>query len=180
MRVHQCLSKPALALAAALSLAACQQPPAKPAPPTPEAMVERGKYLVTVMDCAGCHSSGALIGQTKPETYLAGSDEGFDLGPPGIFYPPNLTPDKTGLGDWTPAQIVQALRTGVRPDGRILAPIMPWRGFATLTDDDANSIAAYLKSLKPYAHKVAGPSTAETAPTPYLTLKIPQKKGAAG
>ena len=37
-----------------------------------------------------------------------------------------------GLGGWTDAQIVTALTTGKRPDGRELAPIMPWRAFAVL------------------------------------------------
>jgi cytochrome c len=42
---------------------------------------------------------------------------------------------------------VTALITGKRPDGCVLAPIMPWRAFAHLTKSDAYAIAAYLKSL---------------------------------
>lgn len=39
--------------------------------------------------------------------------------------------------------------TGKRPDGRILAPVMPWMDFAALTPTDAHAIADYLKSLPP-------------------------------
>jgi hypothetical protein len=57
----------------------------------------------------------------------------------------------------TEDQIVTAIQTGEPPDGRILAPIMPWQAFANLTKDDAYAIAAYLKSLKPVDHAVPGP-----------------------
>ena len=50
-----------------------------------------------------------------------------------------------------------AFTTGERPDGRILVPSMPWRGYAHLTKSDAMAIAAFLKSLPPVSHKVPGP-----------------------
>ena len=93
-----------------------------------ESPVERGRYLVGIMDCTGCHSTGALIGQPDATHFLAGSDVGFQIPGLGIFYPPNLTSDrKTGIGEWSEQDIATALRTGVRPDGRELAPAMPWR-----------------------------------------------------
>jgi hypothetical protein len=71
---------------------------------------------------------------------------------------PNITPDKkTGIGSWTPEQIVKAIQVGERPDGRILAPIMPWHAFATLTADDAMAIAAFLQSLNPVSNQIPGP-----------------------
>ena len=54
-------------------------------------------------------------------------------------------------------QIIAAIRTGVRPDGRELAPIMPWRDLAALTDSDVNALVAYLKSLRPVSNRVPGP-----------------------
>jgi hypothetical protein len=64
-----------------------------------ESPVEHGKYLVGIMDCTGCHTTGALAGQPDPTHFLAGSDIGFEIPGLGIFYPPNLTSDgKTGLG----------------------------------------------------------------------------------
>jgi mono/diheme cytochrome c family protein len=136
---------------------------------------ERGKYLVGVMDCTGCHTTGALAGQPDPTHFLAGSDIGFQIPGLGIFYPPNLTPDgKTGLGAWSEQHIVAALRTGVRPDGRELAPAMPWRSYAKLTDADVQAVAAYLKSLPAVEHAAPAPTGAsEKPPAPYLTVAMP-------
>jgi len=140
-----------------------------------ESPVERGKYLVGIMDCTGCHTTGALAGQPDPTHFLAGSDIGFQIPGLGIFYPPNLTSDrKTGLGEWTEQDIVNALRTGVRPDGRELAPAMPWRSYSKLTDEDVQAVAAYLKSLPAVDHAVPGPTgPSEKAPGPYFTVAMP-------
>lgn len=135
----------------------------------------RGEYLVTIMDCGGCHTPGALAGQPDPARGLAGSNIGFQIPGVGIFYPPNLTPDaETGLGAWSERDIVTAVRTGARPDGRVLAPIMPYHNYAKLTDADASALAAYLKSLKPIRNKapsIVGPT--EKATAPYLAPVMP-------
>jgi mono/diheme cytochrome c family protein len=125
------------------------------------------------MDCAGCHRPGALTGQAKPDAPLSGSVEGFEIPGFGVVFPPNLTPHETGLGSWTEAQIITAFTKGERPDGRILAPIMPWHAYGALTADDAAAIAAYLKSLPPVDHQVPGPTPPAQAKTGYLTLKVP-------
>jgi len=140
-----------------------------------ESPVERGKYLVSIMDCTGCHSTGALAGQPDPTHFLAGSDIGFQIPGLGIFYPPNLTSDrKTGLGEWTEQDIVTLLRTGVRPDGRELAPAMPWRSYSNLRDEDVQAVAAYLKSLPAVEHAVPGPTgPSEKAAGPYFTVAMP-------
>jgi hypothetical protein len=79
--------------------------------------------------------------------FLGGSDVGLEVPGLGIFVAPNLTPDNdTGLGNWTKDQIATAIRTGVRPDGHVLAPIMPWRAYAGLTKIDAAAIVEYLRS----------------------------------
>ncbi|HEX7006590.1 MAG TPA: cytochrome c [Alphaproteobacteria bacterium] len=120
--------------------------------------VARGKYLVTLGGCGDCHTPGYFLGKPDMARYLGGSDVGFAIPGLGVFVGPNLTPDKeTGLGAWTTEQIVQALTKGERPDGRKLAPIMPWRDFAHMTRADALAVAAYLKSLPPVKHAVAGP-----------------------
>jgi mono/diheme cytochrome c family protein len=135
----------------------------------------RGAYLAAIMDCGGCHTGGALIGKPDPALHLAGSGIGFQIPDLGIFYPPNLTSDReTGLGAWSEAEIVTAVRTGVRPDGRILAPVMPWHAYGHLTDEDAGALAHYLATLPPVRHAApppAGPS--ETPPAPYLTVVVP-------
>jgi mono/diheme cytochrome c family protein len=135
--------------------------------------IERGRYLVTIMDCSGCHNRGAF-GPKPEEGHLAGSDVGFELPGLGVFYPPNLTPHpENGIGAWSEADIVKAIRTGARPDGRILAPIMPYNNYGKLTDSDAAAIAAYLKSLPAAPHKSPAPAQPATAKSPYLTVKVP-------
>lgn len=140
-----------------------------------EPPAERGRYLVQFGGCNDCHSPGYFFGKTTPETFLSGSDVGFQL-PQGTFVGPNLTPDvETGLGKWSEAEIVTALQTGARPDGRVLAPIMPWHAFAKLTPEDAAAIAAFLKSLKPVQHKVPGPlGVGEKATFPVMTIIVPE------
>ncbi len=138
--------------------------------------IKRGAYLAKIMDCSGCHTRGALAGKPDAAFALAGSDIGFEIPGLGYFYPPNLTSDaETGLGTWSEADIVKAVRTGERPDGRVLVPIMPWPSYSALTDEDAQALAAYLKTLKPIRHR-APPMTAasEKAPAPYLTAAIPE------
>lgn len=141
-----------------------------------ETPVERGAYLVRIMDCTGCHTNGALAGKPEEGMFLAGSVIGFGMPGLGVFYPKNITPHReAGIGKWSEEDIVTAIRSGLRPDGRELAPIMPWRSYAGLTDEDARAVAAYLKSLPAIDHQVprdAGPN--ETAAAPYLGLMEPQ------
>lgn len=136
---------------------------------------ERGAYLVRIMDCGGCHTPGALRGQPDESAALGGGDVGFAIPGLGVFYPPNLRPDpETGIGDWSEADIIQAIREGVRPDGRQLAPAMPWRSYAGLNAEDAAAVAAYLKSLPPLARRVPGPfGPTEALSAPYLALVVP-------
>jgi mono/diheme cytochrome c family protein len=145
-------------------------------PAAADDQLKRGEYLATIMDCGGCHTTGALTGKPDAKRYLAGSDVGFQIPGLGIFYPPNLTPDRdTGLGAWSKDDIVKAVRAGVRPDGRQLVPVMPYPHYSKLTDSDAQALAAYLKSLKPVRHAAPAMTGASEKPTaPYLTVVVPQ------
>lgn len=144
-------------------------------PAAAESLVERGEYLAHIMDCTGCHTPGALAGQPDFERYLGGSDIGFEIPNVGVFYPPNLTPDpETGLGAWSAEQIIDAVRSGVRPDGRELVPIMPWPSYGALNDEDAAALAAFLKSLPAIDHETPGPFGPQETPThPYLSPVMP-------
>jgi len=134
--------------------------------------VARGKYLVNLGGCNDCHTPGYFLGKPDQARYLGGSDVGFEMPGLGTFMPPNLTPDKeTGLGNWSIPEIVAALQTGKRPDGRMLAPIMPWPALANLTKSDAAAIAAYLKSLKPVKNKVPGPF-GPNEKVPVMVMKV--------
>ena len=137
----------------------------------------RGEYLARIMDCGGCHTPGALVGKPEPTRSLAGSDIGFHIPDLGYFYPPNLTSDReTGLGAWSDADIIRAVRTGVRPDGRVLAPVMPWHSYAALSDEDARALARHLKSLKPIRNRVSSPVGPSATPAaPYLGVVIPKR-----
>ena len=134
-----------------------------------ETQVERGKYLVEIGGCTDCHTPGNFLGHPDLTRYLGGSDVGFGIPGHGVFVPPNLTPDKeTGLGNWTEQQIVTAITTGVRPDGRMLAPVMPWRGYSHLTKSDALAIAAFLKSIPAVMNKVPGPFGPDAQPSVFV------------
>jgi mono/diheme cytochrome c family protein len=140
-------------------------------------MIERGRYLVTFGGCNDCHTPGYFFGKPDAARQLGGSEVGFEIPGLGVFYGPNLTPDKeTGLGTWSEADIVKAIQTGVRPDGRGLVPIMPWPAFAKLTKPDAEAIAAYLKSLPPVSNKVPGPFGPSQAPTSFVMKVVPPAK----
>lgn len=136
--------------------------------------IERGRYLVQFGGCNDCHTPGYFFGKPDASRYLAGSEVGFEISNVGVFYGPNLTPDvETGLGGWSEAEIVAAIQTGKRPDGRELAPIMPWPAFAKLTAEDAAAIAAYLKSLPPVKNKVPGPFGPGEKATSFVMRIVP-------
>ncbi len=73
----------------------------------------------------------------------------------------NLTPDKeTGLGEWTEATFIQALRTGKprgQPGGRDILPPMPWTDYRHATDEDLKALWAYLRSTPPVKNHVPPP-----------------------
>ena len=125
----------------------------------------RGQYLVELSGCGHCHTPGHFQGREDASRELGGSDVGFEVPRAGTFVGPNLTPDReTGLGNWTDKQIITAIRNGVRPDGRVLSPVMPWPNFNHMSDADAQAIVVYLRSLKPVRNKVPGPYRAGEEP----------------
>ena len=139
-----------------------------------ETTLERGRYLVTLMDCSGCHTTGSLMGRPDPAKYLGGAEIGWLIPNLGIVYPANLTTDpSTGIGNWTKQDIVKLLRTGVTPEGRVVAPIMPWRAYRQASDADLAAIADYLKSVPAVKNEVPGPTALADAKTPYFTVARP-------
>ena len=146
-----------------------------------DAQIARGKYLVGIAGCNDCHTPGYFFGKPDMSRYLGGSDVGFEIPGLGVFVGRNITPDKeTGIGDWTTDQIVAALQTGVRPDGRTLAPIMPWHAFATLTEDDVNAVVAFLQSLPPVNNAVPGPFGPGESVSTFTFRILPPGETAAG
>jgi len=147
-------------------------------------MIERGRYLVEIMDCAACHSpkrmtelgpvpdtarfmAGHLATDTLPSFDVACMADGqWSLtyrtvtafaGPWGTSFAANLTPDETGIGNWSLEQFAKAIREGKYKglDGsRPLMPPMGWEAFRHLTDPDLEAIFNYLRSLKPVRNLV--------------------------
>ena len=139
-----------------------------------QSQIARGKYLVDIAGCNDCHTPGYFFGKPDMSRFLGGSEVGFEIPGLGVFHGPNLTPDnETGLGKWSEAEIVKAVQTGVRPDGRELVPVMPWRAFANLTKEDATAIAVYLKSLPAVKNRVPGPFGAGDKPTGFVMRVVP-------
>lgn len=165
---HALLATAIVSCVATLSLAAGKKESAM----SKQDMVARGLYLTTMMGCNDCHTPGYFYGAADMKRRLSGSEIGW-VGPWGVVYARNLTPDKeTGIGSWTTEQIVHTLRTGNTPDGRQLATIMPWLNFSKLQDDDALAIAAYLKNLPPVKHKNLDPVPPDQTPSGAL-VKFP-------
>jgi mono/diheme cytochrome c family protein len=136
--------------------------------------IARGKYLVTIGGCNDCHTPGALLGKPDFSRALSGSEVGFAIPGLGVFAGPNLTPDKeTGLGNWTDDQIISAVTAGVTPDGRRLAPIMPYAALSHLSSADAHAIVVYLRSLPPVKNAVPGPFGPKETPTTLVFVIVP-------
>ena len=159
-------------------------------------LIERGKMLVTIGGCNDCHTpklftpKGPVFDETRllsgapsdakvlqvPEGVLGPDKWGAlttnDLttwaGPWGVSFSRNLTPDvATGLGSWTEAMFIKALRTGKdMGEGRPILPPMPWEGIGQLPDSELKAIFAYLNSLKPVKNAIHDPIPPPGAPAP--------------
>ncbi|MFN0303032.1 MAG: c-type cytochrome [Burkholderiales bacterium] len=107
--------------------------------------VERGAYLAKAGGCLACHTAEA-----KGSTEFAG---GNALKTPfGTFYGPNITPDpKAGIGHWSEADFIRAMRHGTRPDGAHYYPAFPYPSYTKIADSDLKDLFAYLRSLPPSA-----------------------------
>jgi mono/diheme cytochrome c family protein len=111
----------------------------------------------TAGGCA-CHTTpdgrGLNAGGTK-----------FELSFFGVVYVP-ITPDReTGIGKWTDAQVISAIRRGERPDGSKLFPIHPYKYLSNIADDEIEALVWYLRSVKPVKSSV-----------PARSLKMPAAK----
>jgi mono/diheme cytochrome c family protein len=87
---------------------------------------------------------------------------------------PNITPDReTGAGTWTDAQLVRAIREGIGHDGRRLSLAMPYDYYSVMTDADAASVVAYLRSLPPVRHRLPAWTPTDVAEKPPEPLRPP-------
>ena len=102
---------------------------------------KRGEYISKAAGCLGCHTE-----EKKDAVPYAG---GRALKTPfGTFYGPNITPHKeAGIGTWTEADFMRAMREGRRQDGANLFPAFPYASFTKMSDADLKDLWAYLRSL---------------------------------
>ncbi|MBI4191541.1 MAG: c-type cytochrome [Betaproteobacteria bacterium] len=104
---------------------------------------KRGQYLAQAGGCLACHTE-----DKKDATPFAG---GRALKTPfGIFYGPNITPDpQAGIGRWSEADFVRAMRLGEKPDGSNYFPAFPYPSFTKISDGDLRDLWAFLRTLAP-------------------------------
>lgn len=128
-----------IAIAGVLCCAAAQ------AAEAPQVM--RGRYLVTMGDCAVCH--------TRPQAGSPKFAGGYPLhATPGTVYSSNITPDKkTGIGSWNADEFYRAMHAGIAADGHHLYPAFPYAYFTKLSRADTDAILAYLKTVKPVSYR---------------------------
>jgi mono/diheme cytochrome c family protein len=141
------------------------------------ARLERGKYLVdSVLGCMDCHSTrdfNRLGGPVVAGLGAGGLCRGAEDGAPGRVCTPNITPDpETGIGAWTDGEVLRAIREGVDRQGKALFPMMPYTEYRHLSDEDARSVVAYLRTLPPIKKVV--PDTEIKFPVSFFIKMAPR------
>ena len=138
--------------------------------------IARGDNLVNhLLDCGTCHSEKDWTQHGAPQ--VPGKELAGQVLPiggfPGTIVAPNLTPDfETGSGNWTDDQIARAVREGIKHDGSTLFPLMPYKEYRNLSDEDVASVVVYLRSLAPIRNML--PGSAINFPVKYLVRSAPE------
>ena len=102
---------------------------------------KRGQYLARAAGCVGCHT------QEKKDAVPYTGGRALKT-PFGTFYGPNITPDPVaGIGRWTEADFIRAMRHGERPDGANYFPAFPYPSFTRIADTDLRDLWAFLRTL---------------------------------
>lgn len=144
--------------------------------------IARGRYIFEQLaDCDGCHSQRDFSRIGGP-VVLSGRGRGnvmseFTIGMPGLVVAPNITPDpETGIGTWTDGEKIRAIRDGVDNKGRALFPMMPYSNFRNMSDEDVESLVAYLNTLPPVKNPL--PQTKIDFPVNLMIKGAPKPAGA--
>jgi mono/diheme cytochrome c family protein len=114
--------------------------------PAQSAEVNRGAYLTNHLShCGECHTPRNSLGARDRSRHLGGG--AIHEGPA-----PNITPYPSGLGKWSPADVLDLLKTGGKPDGDFVGGEMAEvvkETTSKLTDADLQAMLAYLRSVPP-------------------------------
>ena len=109
----------------------------------------RGRVVFALAGGCGCHSS-----KDGP----VGAGGAAIKTPFGTFYGTNITPDaETGIGRWSDAEVIAAIRDGYARDKGVEAPVMPYYLYAGMADTDVRDLVAYLRTL-PAVRRVSPPA----------------------
>jgi mono/diheme cytochrome c family protein len=139
-------------------------------------MVQRGEYLANhvmlCMDCHGFREWNKFSGPMKPGSGGSGG-EIFDqkFGFPGSFTAKNITP--ANLSNWTDGEIFRAITTGVNKDGEAFFPVMPYKYYGQLDQEDIEAVIAYVRSLPAIEKEV--PESKADFPFNLILNTIPEK-----
>lgn len=132
-----------------------------------EPSLERGEYLVRGPGgCGNCHTP---IGPDGPLMELELTGRVVEDIEPFRAVAQNLTPAGR-IAEWSDAELARAIREGIRPDGSLIGPPMPFAMYRGLSDDDVNSIVMFLRSLAPT-------QTAESLPPSEYRIPLPPAYG---
>jgi mono/diheme cytochrome c family protein len=127
------------------------------ADPVERAMAARGRYIVMTTGCIGCHATNGPQGPDLTK-YLAGGGI-KSVATQATYVSRNLTPDKeTGLGRRSDDEVKRVMRSGVFPDGRVVAVTsMPWGAFSNWSEEDRHAVLVYLRHLPAIHHPTPEP-----------------------
>ena len=106
--------------------------------------VQAGARVFAATGGCTCHTN--YPGEAEDAPRLAG---GRALETPfGVYYSTNITNDpETGIGNWTDADFIRAMREGLSPEGEHYFPVFPFTAFSGMSDQDLRDLKAYLGSL---------------------------------
>ena len=109
------------------------------------ALIQQGEYLARAGDCVACHTAKGgkpFAGGLAMET------------PIGLIYSTNITPDKSGIGDYSFEDFDKAVRHGIAKNGSTLYPAMPYPSYARVNQADMQALYAYfMNGVKPVAQE---------------------------
>jgi cytochrome c553 len=108
---------------------------------TPE---ERGEYLVRgPMGCGNCHTPVGPNGFEMDKEFTGALVDDSEA---MTAWSSNITPAGE-IADWTDEELTRAIREGIRPDGSLIGPPMPFTFYRNLSDTDVAAIVAFLRTL---------------------------------
>jgi mono/diheme cytochrome c family protein len=116
-----------------------------------EPSLERGEYLVRgPAGCGNCHTPIGPEGFLMDQELTGRVVEDIE---PFRAVAPNLTPAGRIAG-WSDAELAKAIREGLRPDGSLIGPPMPFTMYRGLSDDDVASMVMFLRTLPAVASEL--------------------------